>query len=38
MSGESLTAVTLPHAELEARDDGASEDEEVMPVLVAAAG
>ena len=38
MSGESLAAVTLPHAELEARDDKASEDEEVMPVLVAAAG
>jgi hypothetical protein len=38
MGGESLAAVTVPRAELEATDDEAAEYEEVMPVLVAAAG
>jgi putative transposase len=38
MSGESLAAVTLPRTELEASDDDAADDEEVVPVLVAAAG
>ncbi len=38
MSGGSLAAVTLPHAALEKSEDEAADDEEVMPVLVAAAG
>jgi putative transposase len=38
MSGGSLAAVTLSHAALEKREDEAADNEEVMPVLVAAAG
>jgi hypothetical protein len=38
MSADSLAALARPRAELEANDDDANNEEEVMPALVAAVG